>query len=700
MVSLRTQTALRLAAAGLASAIICFTSPGAAFSQEPLTLGELEKMSLETSSLVAVAQQKVESAQRYLSATRLEYGPQLSASYRFLPDRIDLTADELSATHSVIVRVGQDLVELAKTRPAQIHEAMARLETARIQLQTARAQALYDFRRQYLDLLRAKATAEGQQRLSELCSRMLLIVRKQLALGEALLPEVYSLQRDSIRADGQAAYNRARAASLTGTLAATLDLDTVNIAAEPLEPFDLREGKTAILRLAEDHLGRQNVFAANGEIERSRYANAAYRDFHLMPYLGYRYRWKDIVGSRGSAEAGIKLSFPLLFPASRSRRAEQFQAAGQAWQKTAEQALTAIRSAAANAFDELLLSKYKVAEAETGLRLQRELLRIETAKDSRIAKTSSIDRLRLLKLEMEATESEIALRLARAANNERFYALLKLCGLLWPSEILTGAQARNPERTGKSRAIWVWDANKIIGEHGALERLATFCRQKTFTRIFLSVNSATAIQTDAALRNTVLRLHEAGAAVSALIGDPAWVYPRNRDALIQRLRFISRYNADGDSNTRFDAVHLDIEPQALPEWEQQKKPLLGKLLETVSQARDFLRHRLRPLRLEIDLPVSFDTVDSTALSRLVMLADEVTVMAYHRTTVEALREALRRIPAGSQQPLLLGLNIDDFSDEAALEALTQRIAETAGLAENLAGVALHDYARYQRMAKE
>lgn len=131
------------------------------------------------------------------------------------------------------------------------------------------------------------------------------------------------------------------------------------------------------------------------------------------------------------------------------------------------------------------------------------------------------------------------------------------------------------------RAIYAWRAEPFLNERTRGESLEGLKRDG-FDRLLLSF-SAQEVQAlrspDGAgrLRAFLSEARHKGVVVDLLLGDPAWILPASRGGLKGVLRFLAPFP--------FRAVHLDLEPDMLPNAEEKRGELLTHLLDTLRMAR-------------------------------------------------------------------------------------------------------------------
>jgi hypothetical protein len=142
-------------------------------------------------------------------------------------------------------------------------------------------------------------------------------------------------------------------------------------------------------------------------------------------------------------------------------------------------------------------------------------------------------------------------------------------------------------------------------------------------------------------------LHSKAIQSQYLLAGTDWFFPEKREEIFRRLeKNIIEFHKTCQPEERFDAVHLDIEPQALPQWKsgspQERRELLRLLSESFEAISQYLnRWSDVPLPIYADLPVWFDSFETIGwesendrdewFNELTLYLDGVSLMAYERT---------------------------------------------------------------------
>jgi len=180
--------------------------------------------------------------------------------------------------------------------------------------------------------------------------------------------------------------------------------------------------------------------------------------------------------------------------------------------------------------------------------------------------------------------------------------------------------ACQPVHASKHRGVWFWrdtgspyGAITILGNNTLENQTIAFFSSQSIKRVYGSYGSGPV--TDApmiAAWNT--KLQSAGIQSQFLMSENTWIFPANRPDLLTKIteRVLDYNGAAGRTvPEKFDALHLDIEPQGLPEWSSlsaiQKRDYLNLLRDTFAEVRQHFVNAGQPtFPVYADLPVWFD----------------------------------------------------------------------------------------------
>lgn len=174
----------------------------------------------------------------------------------------------------------------------------------------------------------------------------------------------------------------------------------------------------------------------------------------------------------------------------------------------------------------------------------------------------------------------------------------------------------------KQRAVWFWSdseslygAVSVVGSAERENETVEFFRSHGISAVYGSYRSRPVSEPGViAAWNT--KLDAEGIESQFLLSENTWIFPEHRDGLIDRITArVILFNAGQGDSGRFDGLHLDIEPQGLPEWstatDSEKRDLLFLLADTYAAVRThFVTNGLPDFPVYADLPVWFDNLSS------------------------------------------------------------------------------------------
>jgi hypothetical protein len=172
----------------------------------------------------------------------------------------------------------------------------------------------------------------------------------------------------------------------------------------------------------------------------------------------------------------------------------------------------------------------------------------------------------------------------------------------------------------KHRGVWFWQdtgnpygAANIVGNVVLENQTVAFLTSKSVKRVYGSYGTqpVTSPSVSAAWN---AKLHAAGIQSQFLMSETTSIFPSNYPALLTKIdqRVLNFNSAPGRTGPeKFDALHLDIEPQALPNWSaltsSEKRDHLLLLRDTYAVIRAHLISQGLPTcPVYADLPVWFD----------------------------------------------------------------------------------------------
>jgi len=215
------------------------------------------------------------------------------------------------------------------------------------------------------------------------------------------------------------------------------------------------------------------------------------------------------------------------------------------------------------------------------------------------------------------------------------------------------------------RGIWwwasashPWGVDQVLGDNNKETQALQFLKAWNFGRVYCSFSSQTRAN-PAVIRAWNTKLHTAGISSQLLLSENTWIIPQDRSNLLTvhiQPKLIDFNAATTNTAQRYDALHLDIEPHALPQWGTNtpagRKDLLFQLRDTFQAVRTYLdQHGAADIPVYADLPVWYDQLptpvgwNSTAerdawFAALGQSLAGISLMAYERDTAASIESAV------------------------------------------------------------
>jgi hypothetical protein len=176
--------------------------------------------------------------------------------------------------------------------------------------------------------------------------------------------------------------------------------------------------------------------------------------------------------------------------------------------------------------------------------------------------------------------------------------------------------------------LWVWKTASLLTAPNSGEALRDFCRAQTVNEVYLSYSPDKADATEEAeVAGVITLLHRSGIQVEALLSSVnADEQGAHREKLLDHVRAVIEFNRK-HASSRFDGIHLDVEPQQRPE---NKGPgnlgFLPGLLEAYRDVR-VLAEQNR-VTVNADIPNKFLKGDLGQRQALMSSLPRLTLMLY------------------------------------------------------------------------
>jgi hypothetical protein len=199
------------------------------------------------------------------------------------------------------------------------------------------------------------------------------------------------------------------------------------------------------------------------------------------------------------------------------------------------------------------------------------------------------------------------------------------------------------------RGMWVWESAPILRDAGERRAFFEFCKAHGVNVIAMQIATRGTgpdrrLDDRAEWTAFITEAHRSRMRVHALDGDPVYARSAQHGTVLSIVDAVVAYNASVAPAARFDGVHLDIEPYALPEWKdpRTREPLLVEYLEVNQEAA--ARARAAGMLYGVDIPFWWHMPDDVtrepigivryrgertlATEHLLRFVDNIGIMAY------------------------------------------------------------------------
>jgi hypothetical protein len=203
----------------------------------------------------------------------------------------------------------------------------------------------------------------------------------------------------------------------------------------------------------------------------------------------------------------------------------------------------------------------------------------------------------------------------------RTVAAFALCSLLWLAPLIL-ARAEEPVH-----GLWVWKSPAILSEPQGAERLRAFCKSQGINEVYVSYSAASAQAEESDFAHLIGLMHHAGIRVEALLSSTdADEAGKHRDKLLERVSQVVAFNRS-HSGSRFDGIHLDIEPQQRPE---NKGPGNLRFLQGLADAFRAVRSLAESANMKVNADIQNKLLKGDVSQRRMLLTavPQVTLMMY------------------------------------------------------------------------
>ncbi|MBX7183173.1 MAG: hypothetical protein K1X82_13770 [Bacteroidia bacterium] len=236
----------------------------------------------------------------------------------------------------------------------------------------------------------------------------------------------------------------------------------------------------------------------------------------------------------------------------------------------------------------------------------------------------------------------------------------------------------DPERDSVETSMYIW--SKSFTRHNT-DFIKEYLKLNGLKKALISPNK----NPDQArvISKLIDKLEKNNIDVEALIGNNNLLNDPDPELYLTQLMAV--YDL-----SQFEAIHLDVEPQAMPEWDVDKEGALVKYIEMLKRVKDFCNEN--KLKLSVSIPTYFP---QPTLLEIYKLADKVYVMAYENVKPEFIANKLREELAIGPNKTIVALRSQDFKNRLQLENLKKFLRADL----KVKGFAFHDMEGFINMEK-
>lgn len=678
---------------------MCLVHPGG--TADLYQLDDLEAMALGASPEIESAYHTLGASIAEAEGVDLRYYPVFSLRYAHYPGFGSIEGDEIGTNNWFSARLRWDLLDWFQVKPEQERARRAGVDEQRTQIQMLESKVLLDCRLRYLELLEQKTQRDSYARQNALYRDILQILQERVRLKRALPVDVLALEKEILITDQYHQLYRDHFEKNRWLFAKPMGLSADAIAWERMacSQEDLLEDplvKTAL----EESLDRKRLEQQQRRIE-SQERISIYENVDIEPFVGYRYTENRYEGDQSGLEAGIQVNVPLSVFQRGNLRDRIVESRRNAMAKQGEAVEEDIRKSVRDLYLSYQESGIQILRYEQEEKILEEKVKIEQTIADLSGNAPGIN-LEILQLHVKIEDTRMRRDLEEYDQWRDYFRLLNVAGVHDAYEIY----AREASREYPPLAVWVWSKGDLPG---AIESVTLFkrnCLRRNVRQVFLSISKQSLTEEPFRrwLPYVVKELHAAGIRVSALISEYTWIDPDKRPVLIQHVRDILEWQNSFANRERLDGIHLDLEPQALPEWKEDPKRLLAFLADTVTDVQKVIQSYPPAPRLECDIIPAYAEIDPAALQNMIRHADSIHIMAYEILNPEILWERTRgivsQIRLDPAKQFTIGLNVKDFKNrERFLKMIwdVDKQYRTPETASPSPVVSIHDYSSFMEI---
>ncbi len=234
--------------------------------------------------------------------------------------------------------------------------------------------------------------------------------------------------------------------------------------------------------------------------------------------------------------------------------------------------------------------------------------------------------------------------------------------------------AMSPEKINRSIYIWSDAQTKYESSY-----IAEYLRLNKISTAILSLKK----DNDNKSAGNVLigKLNSKGIKVELLIGNNNLLTASNPEQMLES-------SLAGLDTKTLTAIHLDVEPQAMSDWNTNREDYLQKYLALLKTAKQFCTQN--GLQLSVSIPVFFP---EETLKEIYAQADKVYIMAYeHKDSDYIVRKVKEELDVDASKTII-AIRAKDFNDRNECENLITELNQLL----TTHSFAMHDFETFVKL---
>jgi len=182
------------------------------------------------------------------------------------------------------------------------------------------------------------------------------------------------------------------------------------------------------------------------------------------------------------------------------------------------------------------------------------------------------------------------------------------------------------QAAGLVHGLWVWKSPDVLNAPHGAEQLRDFCKSQGINEVYVSYSAASAQSEEGDFKHLIGLLQRANIRVEALLSSTDAEPGKHPDKLLDRVNQVIEFNRS-HPNSRFDGIHLDIEPQQRPE---NKGPGNLRFLPGLAEAFREVRAATESAGLTMNADIQNKLLKGDASQRRMLLSavPRLTLMMY------------------------------------------------------------------------